>query len=296
MKRLIINADDFGWSEAVTSGILRAHREGVLTSTTLMTNLDGAEQALARARQEAPRLAIGVHLNLTEGRPVGPKEAVAPLAGEDGEFRFSLAALFLAVRRSAEVRQAVAAELAAQMAWAGQHGFEPSHVDGHRHVHLHPAVLPLVIVGARACGIRAIRTTAEWRLPQIARFLPSEWGVADRVRQCLLARIARRWGVRAQTIARGMGLATTDWFFGVRATGGISAEVLRQVLRLAPEGAGEIMVHPGLVDPDSRRPGRLRESRPRELAALCDPGVRAAAEECGWTWATYKDLNHDPGA
>jgi hopanoid biosynthesis associated protein HpnK len=295
MKRLIINADDFGWSETVTSGILRAHREGVLTSTTLMTNLEGAEEALARARQEAPRVAVGIHLNLTEGRPVGPSEAVAPLVGEDGRFRFPLASLLLAVRRSAGVRQAVAAEIAAQMAWAGQHGLAASHVDGHKHVHVHPAVLPLVIVAARACGIRAIRTTAEWRLPSIQRFLPRQWVLTDRVRQLLFERLARRWGVQAQGTVRGAGMATTDWFFGVRATGGISAELLVEVLRRAPEGTGEIMVHPGLAEEKPARRTRLDDSRPRELAALCDPRVRAAAEESGWTWATYKDLNHDTG-
>jgi len=294
MRRLIINADDFGWSEAVTGGILKAHREGVLTSTTLMTNLAGAEAALARAREEAPNLGIGIHLNLTEGGPLAPRDEAAPLAGPDGRFAFSLAGLFRAARDSQDVRWAIARELEAQIAWAEPHGLVPSHIDGHKHVHMHPAILPLAIDLARAHGIPAMRTTPEWRLPGIAGLLPRGWGAVDCLRQWLLERVARRWGRAAQTAARQAGLATADWFFGARATGGISAELLEQVLRQAPEGTGEIMVHPGLPEAAPQRPTRLGESRPRELAALCDPRVRRAAEEAGWTWATYKDLANDP--
>jgi predicted glycoside hydrolase/deacetylase ChbG (UPF0249 family) len=89
---------------------------------------------------------------------------------------------------------------------------------------------------------------------------------------------------------RRAGLATTDWFFGVRATGGISAEVILALLHHAPEGTGELMVHPGLADASPDRPSRLNQSRPRELEALLDGRVRRTAEELGWTWATYKDL------
>ena len=290
MKRLIINADDFGWSEAVTGGILKAHREGVLTSTTLMTNLEGAEAALGRARQEAPDLAVGVHLNLTEGGPLAPKDQVAALVGPDGRFAFSVAGLLRAARDSDDVRRAIAAELEAQIAWAGRRGLVPSHIDAHKHVHMHASILPIVIDLARTHGIRAMRTTAEWRLPGMSRLLPAEWGAVDRVRQWLQEKVARRWGVEAQEAARRAGLATTDWFFGVRATGGISAELLEQVLRGAPEGTGEIMVHPGLPEEHLPRPTRLAASRPRELEALCDPRVRRAGDEAGWTWATYKDL------
>jgi predicted glycoside hydrolase/deacetylase ChbG (UPF0249 family) len=298
MRRLIVNADDFGWSEAVTSGILRAHRDGIVTSTTLMTNLPGAEDALERARREAPALAIGVHLNLTEGEPI-VRDAGASVLVEGGRLRRSLAGLVRLLRLSAAAREAAARELEAQVRWARDHGLDPYHIDSHKHVHLCPALLPAVIALARRHGIRAIRTTAEVRLPGQTRLLPREWTMRDHLRQWAHARVARRWGLRAQAAVRQAGLATSDWFFGVRATGGVSADLLAHLLRHAPQGTGELMIHPGLPESEAAgqgevaRPTRLAASRPRELAAACDPAVRRAAESEGWTWANYEDLCHD---
>jgi predicted glycoside hydrolase/deacetylase ChbG (UPF0249 family) len=292
MKRLIVNADDFGWSESVTGGILRAHLEGVLTSTTLMANLPGAGAALERARREAPRLGIGLHLNLTEGRPLSG-DAAAPLVDATGEFRGSLTALNRAARQSEEVRQAIAREWEAQAAWARDHGLAPTHLDSHKHVHLQPAILPIAVDLARRHRIGAIRTTVEIPVPHLYHFLPDEWSLKDHLRQWLLGRVARRWGRAAQAAVRAAGLKTTDWFFGVRATGGVSAWLLRQLLEHAPEGAGEVMVHPGLPGPEGGRPTRLRASRPLELEAVCDPAVRRAADSLGWTWATFGDLCYD---
>lgn len=288
MKRLIVNADDFGWSEAVTGGILQAHREGVLTSTTLMTNLPGAEAALDRARREAPRLAIGIHLNLVEGRPLAPLADVAPLLGSDGCFTRSLITIYRRTRLSAAARRAARCEFAAQVRWALDRGLAPSHLDSHKHVHLVPGLFEMALDVAREYGVPAVRTTAEVRCPDLARLLPRGWGTHARLRQRTLESVARVWGARAQRLCRNAGVATTDWFFGVRATGGISAEIIENLLRHAPEGTGELMMHPGLPAPTA---DRLAESRPRELAALCNGRVRRAADELGWTWASFKDLH-----
>jgi hopanoid biosynthesis associated protein HpnK len=290
MKRLIVNADDFGWSDAVTSGILKAHREGILTSTTLMANLPGAAEALDRARREAPGLAVGLHLNLTEGEPLAPRGDVAALLDAAGRFGRSLAALAREVRASPAARLAVEKEWEAQAGWARDHGLAPTHLDGHKHVHLVPALLPLAMALAQRHGIRAIRTTAEVRLPGLGRLLPRTWGARDRLRQWLLARVGQCWGRRAQPAVREAGLATTDWFFGLRATGGVSAEMIERLLARAPDGTGELMVHPGLAEAAPARPTRLADSRPRELAALCDQRARRALVAGGWTLTTYKDL------
>ena len=292
MKRLIVNADDFGWSEAVTGGIIKAHREGILTSTTLMANLPGAEAALERARREAPDLGIGLHLVLTEGRPLAGKNA-AWLTDPAGEFIRALPALSRLVRSSADAREAVRKEWDAQVRWALDHDLRPTHLDSHKHVHLMPVLLPIAVDLARRHGIPAIRTTAEIRLRGLARLLPREWTWQDRVRQRLLTWIGRRWGVQARKTVCEAGLATTDWFFGVRATGGMSPDVMLQLLRRAPEGTGELMVHPGLAEAEAGRPTRLARSRPLELAALCDKRVREAARELGWTPVNFKDLHHE---
>jgi predicted glycoside hydrolase/deacetylase ChbG (UPF0249 family) len=289
VKRLIVNADDFGWSEAVTSGILRAHREGLLTSTTLMANLPGAAEALERARREAPGLGIGLHLNLTEGRPL-TGDSAASLTDPQGRFTGALMTVARLVRTSEAARQAAESEWEAQIAWARDRDLRPTHLDGHKHVHLAPALLPIAISLARKYGIPAIRTTAEWRPAGIAKMLPREWGIRDRLRQLLLAWVGRRWGVAGRRAVRQAGLATTDWFFGVRATGGISADLIEYVLRNAPEGTGELMVHPGEAEAPPERPTRLAKSRPAELAALCDARCRRAAEENGWTLISYEGL------
>jgi len=293
MKRLIVNADDFGWSEAVTSGILRAHREGVVTSTTLMTNLAGAEEALRRARREAPNLAVGIHLNLTEDRPLAPAGEVAAVLDDEGCFIRSLPALYRRLRFSAAARDAAAKELQTQIQWTRDHGLVPSHLDSHKHVHEIPSLLGRVIALARQYGIRAIRSTVELQPSDLGPFAPSEWGMIGQARQFVLKKIARRWGRQARRAIRRSGLATTDWLFGVWATGGISADLVVHLLRHAPEGTGELMVHPGLADASPPRASRLDASRPRELEALCDGRVRRAAAELGWTWATYKDLVYD---
>lgn len=290
MKRVIVNADDFGWSEAVTNGILQGHRSGVLTSTTLMANLPGAEAALETARAEAPGLGIGLHLNLTEGRPLLPAARLGELVNEQGEFRRSVTAVFRAASWSAAARAAVAAEWEAQAAWAADHGLRPTHFDGHKHVHLYPALLPVAIEVARRHGVKAIRTTAEIRVAGLKQFLPAEWSMKDRLRQWVQERIARRWGRAAQRATRAAGLVTTDWFFGIRATGAVTAEMVERVLAAAPEGTGEIMVHPGLAEAPGGRPTRLGESRPKELAAIVDGRVRVAAAAGGVTWISYKDL------
>jgi predicted glycoside hydrolase/deacetylase ChbG (UPF0249 family) len=166
----------------------------------------------------------------------------------------------------------------------------PTHLDGHKHVHLAPALLPIAIELALKHGVPAIRTTAEWHPADIARLLPREWGVRDRLRQLVLAWVGRRWGVAGRRAVLAAGLATTDWFFGVWATGGISAELVEYVLGNAPEGTGELMVHPGEAEESPARPTRLAKSRPAELAALCDVRCRRAAEKNGWTLIHYGDL------
>jgi predicted glycoside hydrolase/deacetylase ChbG (UPF0249 family) len=231
-----------------------------------------------------------VHLNLTEGEPLAPRGEVAAILDGQGRLHRSPTVLFRALRTSPAAMAAAERELEAQILRARECGLEASHLDSHKHVHLYPRLLPVVIGLARKHGLRAMRTTPEFRPSGLAKFLPAEWGLAERFRQSINTIVLRRWGLAAQDEVRRAGLVTTDWFFGVRATGGISPELLEHFLRSAPEGTGELMTHPGLPEPAPARPTRLGESRPRELAALCDARVRRAAADGGWTWASFKDL------
>ena len=293
MKRLIVNADDFGWSEAVNEGILRAHLNGIVTSTTLMANLPHAAAGLARARREAPQLAIGLHLNLTVGAPLGGSDRVGPIVDDQGNFRSSLGALFRRAFLKGDVREAIAEELEAQVAWANDHGLKPSHLDSQKHVHQHPVILHEVITIARRHGIGAIRTTLEAPVPDIDRFLPAEWGTHHRFTQWMRARQARLGGRYARVMVRRTGLVSTDWFFGIRSTGGISPELIKHLLQKAPNGTGELMVHPGLPGDSSIYPTRLTQSRSRELGAVTDSDVKAKVVDLAWQLITFKELKSE---
>jgi hopanoid biosynthesis associated protein HpnK len=293
MKQLIVSADDFGWSEAVNEGILRAYIDGIVTSTTLMANLPNAAAALARARREAPRLAVGLHLNLTVGTPLRGANRVRPIVDEQGNLRSSIGALFRNAFLNSDVRNAIAEELEAQAAWASDFGLKPSHLDSHKHVHQHPAILHEVIAVARRHGIGSIRTTLEVSVPSIGHLLPPDWGVHHRLAQWMRARLALLGGRLARRVIRRSGLLTTDWFFGIRATGAISPEMIKLMLQKAPRGAGELMVHVGLRGDTSKFPTRLSQSRPRELEAVTDSDVKGMIMDLGWQLITFKELKSE---
>ena len=136
MKYLIVNADDFGFSEGVNQGILKAHRDGMVTGTTVMVNLPLAAH-IVEAVAQYPRLGVGIHLNITYGKPVLSVSEVSSLVNEQGEFlRPGVGA--------DRVRQAeVAAEWRAQLALFRSWGLKPTHLDSHHHVHTWPGLRDL---------------------------------------------------------------------------------------------------------------------------------------------------------
>src|SRR4051812_20496543 len=150
VRQLVVNADDFGISRGVNRGIVEAHRQGLVTSASLMPNLPSAEDALTRATI-CPDLGLGLHLTLTAGRPLTPPYLVPTLVDEDGQFLVLgtlLARLSLGKVRADELSR----ELTAQVEWALKRSVHPSHLDSHHHVHTHPRVAPIVIGLAREHG------------------------------------------------------------------------------------------------------------------------------------------------
>ncbi|HEY7141495.1 MAG TPA: ChbG/HpnK family deacetylase [Methylomirabilota bacterium] len=145
-RRLIVNADDFGLTEGVSRGILRAHREGLVTSTTVLASLPAQPEADAAAA--ASGLGLGLHFNLTWARPVSPAGTVASLVDGEGRFGRDLAAL-QARARPDEVRRECEAQIEA---FTRRFGRGPTHLDSHHHVHRVPGVLDAVVdvvLGAR---------------------------------------------------------------------------------------------------------------------------------------------------
>jgi predicted glycoside hydrolase/deacetylase ChbG (UPF0249 family) len=251
--KLIVNADDFGYTESVSAGILRAHREGIVTATTLMTNAPytGGAAKLARA---TPSLDVGVHLVVSFNRPTGDVARLRTLVDADGKFYRPKELLSRDIDR-----QEALVEYRAQFAKARELlGREPTHVDSHHWVHDHPAL--------------------EWAIGELAR----ETGAASRIHSD-----AQRDRLRAR------GVRTPDHFVReFQHEGKVGIEQLLAVLaRLATQnGVTELMCHPGEVDEGLvKRSGYARE-RPQELATLTDPRARSAVKELGITLATFAEV------
>lgn len=142
--KLIVNADDFGYSKGVNLGIVEAHVEGIVSSATMMMNMPGVEHAL-RLAADTPTLGVGVHLVLTCGAPL--EENVPTLTDENGLFRRGQA--HLAEASAEEVER----EFAAQLERFFRSGRKPTHIDSHHHVHARENILPVVLRLAERYGL-----------------------------------------------------------------------------------------------------------------------------------------------
>lgn len=259
MRQLIINSDDFGYTPAVSRGIVEAHRAGVLTSTSLLANLDGFEDAVRLAREEAPALGIGVHLNLVQGAPLARVPTL--IDPRTGEFHSMtrLARLALTGRIAAAE---VAAECAAQIRRLRAAGVHITHLDSHQHAHVLPGIWRPVAETAVREGVRTVR----WPVPT-ARVSP--WQPGARGKEALAALLW--WAARRDAPP----LRHPDHL--VELPGHGARVTLRALLRLLdrlPAGTTELVVHVGYVDSALERADQYTWQRERELAVLTSPAVR----------------------
>ena len=280
-RRIIINADDFGLCEGVNKGIVEAHSKGVLTSATLMVNMPAAEQAVDLAKH-LPKLGVGVHLNLTNGKPLCQNEGVKLLLNAEGDFGLSQGKLAIASLITGKVRAAIEAELVAQIQWVIDRGIKPTHLDSHKHIHSFPAIFRIVCRLAKRFEIPAIRFTYEPK--QVCR-LP--WPVTDeesRKRAAMVRIMAKinRWQNRE--------FFKTDALLGVAHTGNINVNFFRAVTLYNTAATAEVMTHPGYTyDLDATRT-RLVKQRQVELEALCSEKTKQYFKETGIKLVHYGQL------
>ncbi|MGA7913850.1 MAG: ChbG/HpnK family deacetylase [Candidatus Acidiferrales bacterium] len=288
MKKLILNADDFGMTRGVNEGIVRAHREGVLTSTTLMANGEAFDDAVERARAN-PGLGVGCHLVLVGGKCVAPQQSVASLADADGNLPDSLP-LFVARISSGMIRgEEIECELRAQIYKIRAAGIAPTHLDTHKHTHAHPRVMEALGKVAKECGITRVRKPVENLRDSWETSLAGGKGIST---QILAAGAVRAVASRFEAASRKYGLVSPDHFLGLATTGRLGPAVLRGIIATVADGSTEIMLHPGICDADLARSGsRLLKHREDELQGLLDPGVRSAITERGIRLISYRELN-----
>jgi predicted glycoside hydrolase/deacetylase ChbG (UPF0249 family) len=241
-RRLIVNADDYGRTAGINAGVLEAHRDGIVTSATVMVLEPAAEEGIRSALATAPRLGLGLHVVLTGGGPpASPPEALPALA-PGGRFARNADAM---PRRlpPEEIAREIEAQIARFESIAGR---LPSHLDSHHHSALHPDVEPVFAEAARRRG-----------LPVRA----SDGAARERLRAA---------GLRTPD-------AFLDRFFGAGAT----AENLREILETLPEGTSELMCHPGHSDEALARGSTYARERERETEILRAPELPALLRRLG---------------
>jgi chitin disaccharide deacetylase len=274
MKNLIVNADDFAWTEGVNRGILEAHLNGIVTSTSLLANGAAFESAIATAKS-APNLGIGVHLNLSDGAPTATREAVTSILNDDGEFLGGPETLLLKIATGSINLHEVEDEWSAQIEKIREAGIQPTHLDGHKHVHMLPGLFEIALRLAKRNNIGAIRISHEASSLRAALASDDELFDATVFKQGVQARGLKLLARDAREQAHHNGIATADYFCGIAQTGELTKEGVLQFLNNLPDGTTELMCHPGYVDKALQKsPTRLQESRATELAILTDPDVR----------------------
>jgi hopanoid biosynthesis associated protein HpnK len=288
MKELILNADDFGLTEGVNDGIIRAHREGVLTSTTLMANGPAFDHAVECARAN-PKLGVGCHLVLVGGAPVAPLEEIPSLVGTNGRLPSSLGAFIARVSVGAIRAMDIERESRAQIGKIRGAGIEPTHLDTHKHTHAHPRVMRVLAQVAQALGITRVRKPAEY-LRDSWRVMSGGVDVSPAQFAAIVA--VRLFSVNFSSISKKHGLRSPDTFLGVAATGQLGPEPLCHLIDTIGEGRTEIMLHPGVCDEDlAQTRSRLQVQRQLELDGLLAPQVRRAIDLHHIRLISYRELN-----
>jgi len=281
VKNLIVNADDLGWTDGVNRGILEAFHNGIVTSTSLLANGAAFAEGVAAARS-APGLGVGVHLNLSDGPPIADRESVASLLNDGGEFTGGPESLLLRRARRALLLREVESEWDAQIQKIRAAGIEPTHLDGHKHVHMLPGLFEIALKLAKRHGIGAIRVSLEASPLRAALSSGSKQHSGVVLKQGVQARGLKFLARDAREQATQAGISTADYFCGIAQTGELTREGVEQFVKSLPDGTTELMCHPGYADAALQKsPTRLRDSRQSELRILTDTGIRNLVASLG---------------
>jgi predicted glycoside hydrolase/deacetylase ChbG (UPF0249 family) len=269
-KQLIVNADDYGKTAGVTRGIIQAHREGIVTSTTVMMNMPQVEDALEVA-SDCPDLGMGVHLVFTAWRPLLPPAEVPSLVDADGYFHSQEAILGNPNRIDTDELKA---ELRTQIERFRALGREPDHLDCHHFIHIYP---PLFAV--------YVELAEEYGLPMRLPFPPEdEWDEAAAsvsMTQGLPADLLREIVRQDIGLVQVKGIPHPDHFVQSFSGEGLTLNNLLRTLEVLPEGISELMTHPGLADEKLLTESSDTREREAEVRLLCHPRIRERISESG---------------
>lgn len=270
-RRLIVNADDFGRSHEINEAVIRAHREGILTTASLMVNESSAEEAVALARKN-PSLGVGLHLVLVCGHSALPPSSIPDLVNKQSEFTDNPVAAgckyFFSRRCQSQLRD----EIAAQFEKFRGFGLPLDHVNGHLHMHLHPAIFKILTENAAAWDIRTMRLTRDpfWLN---ARLASGQW-----LYRLSHAFIYRTLSGRARPILSRLEIRHTEKVFGLLQNARVDDDYVKKLLPELPPGDSELYSHPSL------------HQYKNEFDALINPSTRDLVRQLGIQLIRYQDL------
>lgn len=264
MRRLIVNADDFGLTSGVNRGIIEAHEHGIVTSATLMACGAKFQEAVDSAGR-SPHLSVGCHVLLVDASPLLELPQVSSLAtANSGTPRFRDSIISFAGHAIAGQldEDQIEAEITAQIRKLQRTGIHVSHLDSHKHTHMFPAVFRPMLRAAKKCGVSAVRNPFE----------PLLFAGARNWKRRFQLGILRSFRTTFRKSLQESGMMTPDGCVGIVATGGLTLQTFRQMIENLPDGTWEFVTHPGYNDAElAVIKTRLRHSRENELAILTSP-------------------------
>src|SRR5215831_16574626 len=279
VKTLIVNADDLGVSREVNAAVAKAHREGILTSASLMVAEAHRDEA-ARLARENPALDVGLHAVVCRGRSVLPPAQIAPAVDAMGRFPENPVLAGLRWYFDRQLRAKLEAELRAQVEKHLELVGYLNHINGHLNFHVHPIVADILMDLAVEYKVSCLRMPCEPVLTTLS--LRRDHAV----RKALEATIFRALSRRTRRLMRGRGLKSTDSLFGLHQSGRLDEDYIFAIIGRLREGTTELYFHPAMDIGETPPPAAAQV----EVEILTNPRVRDALGARGVKLTNFAEL------
>jgi chitin disaccharide deacetylase len=270
-RRLIVNADDFGRSQSINEAVIRAHRDGILTTASLMVNEDACAEAVELAKQN-PRLGVGLHLTLLMGHSALAPNEIPGLVNQQGEFLNEPVKVGMRYFFRRELREQLRKEIHAQFARFRTTGLTLDHVNGHLHLHLHPTVFSILMEDADELGIERMRLTRD------PFWIDAKLADGQRLYRAAHAMIYFTLSARARASFAKRRIRHTQRVFGLLQNARVDEPYILKLLPVLPEGDSELYSHPSL------------DEFKHEFEGLVSARVKEQVQRLGITLIRYQDL------
>jgi len=271
LKRLIVTADDFGISKEVNEAVETAHRNGILTATSLMVGEPFADDAVQRAR-DLPTLGVGLHLALSRAHPVCSPKQIPGLVDRSGLLPAGLVAAGFRFFFRADIRRQLQLEITAQFEAFARTNLALDHVNAHNHLHLHPTVLSLILTIGKKFGMKSIR------LPKAE--LAKGWG----------AKLLIPWLALMKFRLEKHDIRYNDILLGLDQTGMLDTKTLISMINRLSDHTVELMCHPATGPWPGMDPAASTFRHDQEFLALIDDATVKAVHDNGIKLIAYKDI------